>query len=81
VNYFFFVAEEARQIMAQLGIRTYDELIGRADLLDKSKASATGRRRAWTSQHLLSAEGRRQAPAAAYGQPGPRPGQARWTTS
>lgn len=38
VNYFFFVAEEARQIMAQLGIRTYDELIGRADLLDKSKA-------------------------------------------
>ena len=38
VNYFFFVAEEARQIMAQLGIRTYNELIGRADLLDKSKA-------------------------------------------
>ncbi|MDP3671107.1 MAG: glutamate synthase-related protein, partial [Telluria sp.] len=40
VNYFFFVAEEARQLMAQLGIRTYDELIGRADLLDKSKAIA-----------------------------------------
>ena len=38
VNFFFFVAEEARQIMAQLGIRTYDELIGRVDLLDKSKA-------------------------------------------
>jgi len=38
VNYFFFVAEEARQLMAQLGIRTYDELIGRSDLLDKSKA-------------------------------------------
>jgi glutamate synthase (NADPH/NADH) large chain len=38
VNYFFFVAEEARQIMAQLGIRTFNELIGRADLLDKSKA-------------------------------------------
>jgi len=38
VNYFFFVAEEARQIMAQLGIRSYDELIGRADLLDKSQA-------------------------------------------
>ena len=38
VNYFFFVAEEARQIMAQLGIRTYDELIGRVDLLDKSHA-------------------------------------------
>ena len=38
VNYFFFVAEEARQIMAQLGIRRFDDLIGRADLLDKSKA-------------------------------------------
>lgn len=38
VNYFFFIAEEVRQIMAQLGIRTFDELIGRADLLDKSKA-------------------------------------------
>jgi glutamate synthase (NADPH) large chain len=37
VNYFFFVAEEARQIMAQLGIRTFDELIGRADLLDTKK--------------------------------------------
>jgi glutamate synthase (NADPH/NADH) large chain len=40
VNYFFFVAEEARQIMAQLGIRSFDELIGRTDLLDKSKAIA-----------------------------------------
>ncbi len=38
VNYFFFVAEEARQLMAQLGMRTYDELIGRTDLLDKAKA-------------------------------------------
>ncbi len=34
VNYFFFVAEEARRIMAQLGIRRFDELVGRADLLD-----------------------------------------------
>ncbi|MQR00451.1 glutamate synthase-related protein [Glaciimonas soli] len=38
VNFFFFIAEEARQIMAQLGIRTFNELIGRADLLDKAKA-------------------------------------------
>jgi glutamate synthase (NADPH/NADH) large chain len=34
VNFFFFVAEEVRQIMAQLGIRKFDDLIGRADLLD-----------------------------------------------
>ncbi len=40
VNYFFFVAEEARSIMAQLGIRSFDELIGRADLLDTRKGIA-----------------------------------------
>ncbi len=34
VNYFFFVAEEARELMAKLGIRKFDDLIGRADLLD-----------------------------------------------
>ncbi|MCC7039445.1 MAG: glutamate synthase subunit alpha [Burkholderiales bacterium] len=34
VNYFFFVAEEVREIMAQLGFRTFDEMIGRSDLLD-----------------------------------------------
>ena len=34
VNYFFFVAEEVREIMAQLGIRRFDEMIGRVDLLD-----------------------------------------------
>ncbi|KNZ32564.1 MAG: glutamate synthase, partial [Methylibium sp. NZG] len=40
VNFFFFVAEEARQIMAQLGIRKFDDLIGRADLLDTKKGVA-----------------------------------------
>ncbi len=37
VNYFFFVAEEVRQIMAQLGIAKFDDLIGRSDLLDMRK--------------------------------------------
>ncbi len=37
VNYFFFVAEEVREIMAQLGVRKFDELIGRTDLLDTKK--------------------------------------------
>ncbi len=40
VNFFFFIAEEARQIMAQLGIRSFDEMIGRADLLDTRKGIA-----------------------------------------
>ena len=34
VNYFFFVAEEVRQLMAQLGIRKFDDLIGATHLLD-----------------------------------------------
>lgn len=34
VNYFFFVAEELRELMAAMGIRKVDDLIGRADLLD-----------------------------------------------
>ncbi|MEO5831185.1 MAG: glutamate synthase-related protein, partial [Rhodanobacter sp.] len=40
VNFFFFVAEEARQIMAQLGIRKFDDLVGRADLLDMRQGVA-----------------------------------------
>src|SRR5438046_1040794 len=47
VNFFFFVAEEARQIMAQLGIRRFDDLIGRADLLDTKKGIAH-----WKAQGL-----------------------------
>ena len=34
VNYFFFVAEEVRELMAKLGVRHLDDLIGRSDLLD-----------------------------------------------
>ena len=38
MNYFFMIAEELRQIMAQLGIRRFVDLIGRVDLLDTRKA-------------------------------------------
>jgi len=38
VNYFMFVAEEAREIMAELGFRTFDELIGRTEMLDTNDA-------------------------------------------
>ncbi|MET0545878.1 MAG: glutamate synthase-related protein, partial [Caulobacterales bacterium] len=37
INYFFFVAEELREIMAELGLRTLNEMIGRVDLLDTRK--------------------------------------------
>ncbi len=38
INYFFFVAEEVREIMATLGVRKLDELIGQTELLDKERA-------------------------------------------
>jgi glutamate synthase (NADPH/NADH) large chain len=34
INYFFFVAEEVRELMAQLGFRTVEEMIGQSDRLD-----------------------------------------------
>ena len=40
VNFFFFVAEEAREIMARLGVRSMNELIGRSDLLEMKKGIA-----------------------------------------
>ncbi len=37
INYFFFVAEELRQIMAEMGFRTVEEMIGRVDRIDMKK--------------------------------------------
>ncbi|MET0588376.1 MAG: glutamate synthase-related protein, partial [Novosphingobium sp.] len=38
INYFFFVAEELRAIMAELGFRTIGEMVGRVDRLDTRQA-------------------------------------------
>ena len=38
INYFFFVAEELRQIMAEMGFRTVEEMVGRVELIDMNKA-------------------------------------------
>ncbi|OXM73497.1 glutamate synthase large subunit [Amycolatopsis sp. KNN50.9b] len=38
VNYFRFVAQEVRELLAELGFRTLDEAIGRADVLDTDEA-------------------------------------------
>ncbi|MDD2721251.1 MAG: glutamate synthase-related protein [Gallionella sp.] len=40
VNYFFFVAEEVRALMAEIGIRKFDDLIGRSDLLEMNEGIA-----------------------------------------
>jgi glutamate synthase domain-containing protein 2/glutamate synthase domain-containing protein 1/glutamate synthase domain-containing protein 3 len=38
INFMFFIAEELREIMAQLGLRTVDEMVGRVDLLETRPA-------------------------------------------
>ncbi|MBA2764645.1 MAG: glutamate synthase large subunit [Thermoleophilaceae bacterium] len=38
VNFFFFIAEETRQIMAKLGIAKFEDLVGRTDLLEMDDA-------------------------------------------
>ena len=46
INYFFFVAEEVRELMAELGYRTFNEMIGQMHMLDRRQliahAKATG---------------------------------------
>ncbi|MEU5102533.1 MULTISPECIES: glutamate synthase large subunit [unclassified Streptomyces] len=38
VNFFEFIAEEVRELLAELGFRTLDEAVGHAELLDTSRA-------------------------------------------
>ncbi len=47
INYFFFVAKEVRELMASMGYRNIDEMVGQMQMLDKSKALAH-----WKAQGL-----------------------------
>ncbi|WP_369804868.1 glutamate synthase large subunit [Pseudonocardia sp. Ae717_Ps2] len=47
VNFMRFVAQEVREILAELGFRSLDEAIGRADVLDVDTAAQH-----WKSKHL-----------------------------
>jgi hypothetical protein len=38
INFFFFITEQVRQYMAELGFRTVDEMVGRVDMLDVEPA-------------------------------------------
>jgi glutamate synthase (NADPH/NADH) large chain len=40
INYFFFVAEEVRELMAAMGYRTFNEMIGQMQMLDRVKLIA-----------------------------------------
>jgi glutamate synthase domain-containing protein 2/glutamate synthase domain-containing protein 1/glutamate synthase domain-containing protein 3 len=55
VNFFFFVAEEVREILASLGLRTLDEAIGRVDLLRAERAIEHWKARGVDLTHILTA--------------------------
>ncbi|MGI8671198.1 MAG: glutamate synthase subunit alpha, partial [Luteitalea sp.] len=63
VNFFHFIAEQVRELMAALGFRTIDELVGRADLLDVQpalehwKARGLDLSRVLDTAHVFVAEG------------------------
>jgi glutamate synthase (NADPH/NADH) large chain/glutamate synthase (ferredoxin) len=54
VNFFFFVAEEVREILASLGLRSLDEAIGRVDLLGVGGAVEHWKARGVDLTHLLT---------------------------
>ena len=43
INYFFFVAEEVRELMAEMGYRTFNEMIGQMQMFDRRKLIAQGK--------------------------------------
>ena len=53
VNFFFFVAEEVREILASLGLRSLDEAIGRVDLLGARAAIDHWKARGVDLTHIL----------------------------
>jgi glutamate synthase (NADPH/NADH) large chain len=69
VNFFFFVAEEARRIMAQLGMARFDDLVGRVDLLDVDTALAQWRDRGVDLSAILQEPGRDGPRRRTEGQP------------
>jgi glutamate synthase domain-containing protein 2/glutamate synthase domain-containing protein 1/glutamate synthase domain-containing protein 3 len=54
VNFFFHVADEAREIMRRLGVKSFDDLIGRVDLLEAGEAIDHWKARGVDLTHVLS---------------------------
>ena len=53
INYFFFLAEHLREIMAQMGFRTVKEMVGRVDRLDSRKAVDHWKAKGLDFSHVL----------------------------
>ena len=61
VNFFFFVAEEVREIMRRLGVRRFEDLVGRVDLLEADDAIEHWKARGVDLTHVLR-DARRRRP-------------------
>jgi glutamate synthase (NADPH/NADH) large chain len=62
INYFFFVAEEVREIMASLGYKTFNEMVGQMQMLDKDESDrALEGKRPRFLQTVLTSRTRRRA--------------------
>ena len=76
VNFFFMLAEGLREIMASLGIRTVNDLVGRVDLLDTRQAINHWKAAGLDfTQHPAQADGRPERQNVLRREPGPRPRQ------
>ncbi len=85
VNFFFFIAEEVREILASLGLRSLDEAIGRVDLLQAREAIEHWKARGVDLTHILThvelgGRDRNPRPGGAWKLPRPC-SRTRWTGS
>ncbi|WP_037410149.1 glutamate synthase large subunit [Candidatus Solirubrobacter pratensis] len=55
VNFFYYVAEDVREIMRRLGIRRYEDLVGRVDLLEADQAIEHWKAKGIDVTHVLTA--------------------------
>jgi glutamate synthase (NADPH/NADH) large chain len=54
INYFFFVAEEVRELMAQMGFRRFDEMVGQMQMLDRQELIEHGKARGLDFSRLFT---------------------------
>ncbi|PWN54002.1 putative glutamate synthase [Violaceomyces palustris] len=66
VNFFYYLAEELRSIMAKLGIRTINEMVGRADLLKVDESLRTPKTQKLDLSPLLKPAHQMRPGAATY---------------
>ncbi|MBN2354323.1 MAG: glutamate synthase large subunit [Spirochaetales bacterium] len=74
INFMRFTAQETRELMASLGFRTFDEMVGRVDMLDVRPAVAHWKAKGVDLSRLLVAAAPEEPAAPAAGSGGRKPG-------